>query len=383
VFPLRIEAPTLSLGGVPASVVRVAASHDADLAAADPTVLDVPLVVDFPDGHARGLRLAQLLVDGQPVVTQTNPSGLTNLAWPLAAYVEAGDHQLQARIIDELGLAAESALVPVSISLQVPAAPAGAPLLTQVNSNWPLLAVALTGLGLAAAIGLGAWWWMARRQQLLAEAEADEATVAARPVVRRVVKVNGAAPPAPPEPEPPAARPVARLSLPHVSLPAVSLPSFRWGQRPSLAPPKGVCYFEVVEAGGGGSARPDIDLAAPHLTLGRDAAVADTVFHDRSVSRLHARVVVQDHRVLIVDQGSTSGTWVNYTPVEGAAGCELKHGDLVNLGRVQLRFLRRDAPPANGNGARVVKAQSAAPGIAAHPPTPGAPSAGAPDKARA
>ena len=75
-----------------------------------------------------------------------------------------------------------------------------------------------------------------------------------------------------------------------------------------------------------GAPRPDIDLAAPHLTFGRDAALAETVFHDRSVSRLHARVVVQDGRVTIVDQGSTSGTWVNYAPVPGEAGCE-RHGN--------------------------------------------------------
>lgn len=384
VFPLRIEAPKISLAGVPASVVRVAASHDADLAAAEPAVLDVPLVVDFPDGHARGVRLAQLLVDGQPVVTQTNPSALNNLAWPLAAYVEAGEHQLQARVIDELGLAAESEPVLVTISMQVPAAPPSPPLLEQVNSNWPLLAVALTGLGLAAAVGLGLWWWLRRRQVLaeaLAEAAALEATVAARPVVRRVKKVaNGAAPPA--EPEATVPRPAARLTLPHVSLPAL-----RWPNRaPALQPARGLCYFEVVEAGGGGAARPDIDLTAPHLTLGRDAAVADTIFHDRSVSRLHARVLVNEQGVTIVDQGSTSGTWVNYSPVQGEAGCTLRHGDLVNLGRVQLRFLRRDAPPPNGNGARVIQAPPAGPGlappaIAGHLPTPGATDAGPRNKA--
>ena len=374
VFPLRVEAPLVSLAGVPASVVRVAASHDADLATADPTVLEVPLVVDFPDGHPRGLRLAQLLVDGQAVLTQTNVSTLDSLAWPLAGHVEAGDHQLQARVIDELGLAAESAPALVSVSVQRPAAPPAPPLMEQVNDNWPLAAVALSGLLLAVGIGVGAWWWLARRQRLAAEAEAAalEAALAAqsRVKVRKVTrspKTNGAAPAAGAAPVEGAAapepKPAARLSLPHVSL-----PTFRWGSRPNLMAPRGLCYFQVVDSGAGAHAgpRPDIDLAAPHLTLGRDAAVADTVFHDRSVSALHARVVVSDGRVTIVDQGSTAGTWVNYTPVPDDGGCELRHGDLVNLGRVQLRFLRRDTPPANGNGARVTPAPAAT-----HSPTAG------------
>ena len=54
-------------------------------------------------------------------------------------------------------------------------------------------------------------------------------------------------------------------------------------------------------------------------------------------------------------------------------------GDLINLGRVQLRFLRRDLP-ANGHGARVIAAPVPAPAVTALPiPTAGV-SAGASDK---
>jgi hypothetical protein len=364
VFPLRVEAPKLTLEGTPPTVVRVASG--ADPSTAYPTVMDVPVNVDFADRHPRGLRLAQLLVNGQAVVTQTNTSELRTFRWSLADYPEGGEYQLQARIIDELGLAAESEVVPVTLSVQAPAAntPSSAlPLpLPLPGRNWRLLWVALGGLGLALAVGLGAWWWLARRQQL-AEAQAafaalDEATMAAPPVPRsQPAQAEAAAAP-------------KAAGRPHVAVPA-----FRWPSRLTLHQPKGLCYFEVVEPGGGGAPRPDIDLVGPHLTLGRDAAVADTVFHDRSVSRLHARVLLQDHCVRIIDQDSTSGTWVNYTPVQGQAGCELQHGDLVNLGRVQLRFLRRDAPPANGNGARVTPA--------APPHGPGPADAGANHKAGA
>ncbi len=368
-FPLRVEAPMLTLAGVPASVVRVAPSHDADPALAEPTVLEVPLGLDFPDNHPRGLRLAQLLVDGQAVVTQTNTLAPSTLAWPLAAVSADGEHQLQVRVIDELGLAAESEVVVVSVSLQVPAAPPDAPLLPQTETSWPLLWVALTGIGLALAVGLGAWLLLARRQRQAAlAAETDLERVPPVHTAGRGVQLNAPAP-----------RTAGRIALPHISWPHVSVPTLRWGSKPVLTRPKGLAYFEVVEAGRGAAPRPDIDVVAPSLSLGRDAAVADTVFHDRSVSRLHARVLLKDRRVRIVDQGSTSGTWVNYSPVQGQAGCELQHGDLVNLGRVQLRFLRRDLP-ANGHGARVIVASAPAPAVPALPiPTAGV-SAGASDK---
>jgi pSer/pThr/pTyr-binding forkhead associated (FHA) protein len=118
----------------------------------------------------------------------------------------------------------------------------------------------------------------------------------------------------------------------------------------------GSAYLEVVEPGGGSAPRPDIELLGSALSLGRDAAMADTIFHDRSVSRLHARLMPVDGGFRLFDAGSTSGTWVNYTPLAAETGHDLQHGDLINLGRVQLRFKRRDAPASNGaNGARVVK----------------------------
>jgi pSer/pThr/pTyr-binding forkhead associated (FHA) protein len=107
-----------------------------------------------------------------------------------------------------------------------------------------------------------------------------------------------------------------------------------------------------VEPGGGSAPRADIELEGEAMTLGRDGAMAETVFHDRSVSRLHARIVALNGVFLIYDAGSTSGTWVNYAQLPAEIGHALQHGDLINLGRVQLRFKRSDAAEAAA-GARV------------------------------
>jgi pSer/pThr/pTyr-binding forkhead associated (FHA) protein len=122
-------------------------------------------------------------------------------------------------------------------------------------------------------------------------------------------------------------------------------------QRPPTPTPHANAYFEVVEPGGGGAPRNNIELSGTVWHLGREATVSDIVFNDRSVSRRHARLeAAPDGAFRIYDEGSTSGTWVNFTLVPVGEGWELRPGDLVNLGRVQLRFKRREimastAPP--------------------------------------
>jgi|GEM_PF-1203705 len=385
VFPLRVEAPTVTLGGLPASLVRVASAAGADPALAVPAELAVPLVVDFPDGHPRGVQSAELVVDGAVVATAPATTTLTALTWPLAGYAASADHVLLVRLIDELGLAAASQALTVTVSLQEPAVVV-APLLPVITPpqvvnrpGWPLLALALTGVLLAAGVGLLAWWTLTRAQRARAAAEA-QALEATRPVaptvpnvtrppsarskprpvrVVRAAPVNNATQQTAPLVLPPALPAAAPAAAPRPSgwaprLPHVNLPAFRWPTRPvavTLAP----AYLEVVESGGGGAPQPNIEVSGPALTLGRDGALAEAIFHDRSVSRLHARLVHVQGVFRLYDAGSTSGTWLNYAPIAAGAGPELHHGDLINLGRVQLRFIRRDAPaPTGSHGARVV-----------------------------
>jgi pSer/pThr/pTyr-binding forkhead associated (FHA) protein len=43
----------------------------------------------------------------------------------------------------------------------------------------------------------------------------------------------------------------------------------------------------------------------------------------------------------LADEGSTAGTWVNYTPVSHE-GTRLEHGDLIHFGRVGYRFMLKE-----------------------------------------
>ncbi len=320
VFPLRVEPPVVSLVNVPAAIQRTGA----DVRTLEPAAYVIAVKVDFPDGHIRSLREAALWVDGEKAVTQSARS-VDSLAWPLTDYAESGVHTLQARIVDELGLLAESAVLTVTVSLETAPAAAPAPLPESRGWLWPLLGT----LAVAGLAGGGAWLWAWYRRR---GPQRDSQPAASPPVltVTQPFRPLGQSKPAAP-----------RLTLPQ--LPRVT--------RAARSDPRSPAYLEVLESGGGGAPRAAIELLSAAVKLGRDPTVADVTFPERSVSRLHARIAETAPGVYqIFDEGSTSGTWVNFTQIPAEGGQVLKDGDVVNLGRVQLRFRQRVTPPAKPAG---------------------------------
>ena len=72
-----------------------------------------------------------------------------------------------------------------------------------------------------------------------------------------------------------------------------------------------------------------------------DYAVADTLyFGPRETSRLHARIVRRWREsapiYVLMDMGSTCGTFVNGRRLEGKSGHTLVHGDVISLGASQI-----------------------------------------------
>jgi hypothetical protein len=78
-----------------------------------------------------------------------------------------------------------------------------------------------------------------------------------------------------------------------------------------------------------------VELRDGEYVIGRHLQ-SDIVIDDSNVSRRHARLVCARGGVLINDMGSTNGTKINGVLVSGDQ--LLQHGDVVNLGTVQLRF---------------------------------------------
>ena len=80
----------------------------------------------------------------------------------------------------------------------------------------------------------------------------------------------------------------------------------------------------------GGQSGKSYAIGEKGLIIGRDPAQCDIVILDPNVSRVHAWVTVKKGEAVIIDRGSTNGTYVNQIKVENAT---LHSGDIIQLGR--------------------------------------------------
>src|SRR5437773_6768709 len=89
-----------------------------------------------------------------------------------------------------------------------------------------------------------------------------------------------------------------------------------------------------------------LPLESGEILIGRKGD-ADVVLNNQHVSRHHAKLVKTADGYFLQDLGSTHGTFVNETRVEGHA---LRHGDKISLGkdRIDLHYIIGDAKPKRG-----------------------------------
>lgn len=78
------------------------------------------------------------------------------------------------------------------------------------------------------------------------------------------------------------------------------------------------------------------NLDRPVIRIGR-ATDNDVVLEDEEVSRCHARVEARGNRWVLMDVGSTNGTFINGRELDGCV--PLERGDLVKLGSHIFKFL--------------------------------------------
>ena len=100
----------------------------------------------------------------------------------------------------------------------------------------------------------------------------------------------------------------------------------------------------------------ELDAEGSTLHLGRDAG-NPIQLHDTEISRRHAEIRRVDDTFLLVDLGSSNGTFVNNERVEQK---ELTSGDQVQLGRTVMLFTGSgDSGPQNiGQRVQIVSAAS-------------------------
>ena len=103
-------------------------------------------------------------------------------------------------------------------------------------------------------------------------------------------------------------------------------------QASAIPPDQPGSYLEVQ-----GTGETLVVALVPGVThIGR-GLVADLRLDENSVSRRHAMLVHDENGTRILDDRSSNGTFVNGRRVNQA---NLKHGDVLLLGRVTLRYLQ-------------------------------------------
>jgi hypothetical protein len=322
-FSLNIKPPEVSIMQPAAgdSITRSTDDPNLPLAEIEPRTQAVTFEVGFPDGFERQLQAVELLVDGVAVLDTCTPP-CNEIVWDIAR-LGAGSHSLRIRVQDQQGMSAESREVPISIAIIVPT-----PIPTPVPTAAP--AVVVTP---APATCEETYSGVQRILRCNPELFAIGALVVAVVALVLVVIVIRRPPPA-----------VAAVARKVKDVTVAFFP----GQMPPAAGREAKATLEVIE--GDESYTLPIELRADSTRMGRDEELVQVAFQNRSVSRLHARIAVErdrqgGERFVLYDEGSTSGSYVNFQPV-GINGQALEDGDIIHLGSLQLKFKVKAAKPA-------------------------------------
>ena len=95
-----------------------------------------------------------------------------------------------------------------------------------------------------------------------------------------------------------------------------------------------------------------IPLALPTMSLGRSPN-SDVVLDSKRASRAHALIEIEGPKVFIVDMHSLNGTLVNGELIDRH---QLAHGDSIEIGTVEMRFVALDQVLSEDEALRLLTA---------------------------
>jgi hypothetical protein len=307
-FSLNVQAPNPIFLSPPAAITRswLPAEKKGEFILTPDTV-EISYLLEFPDNYQRDLAYARLFVDGKLAAENTS-APFDMFTWDINKVESSNTFELKVSVQDTVGLKGETINVPVEII--VPEKPLTwfqrvtqkATLLKII----PLALVLVAGL-LIVLIGLK----IVRRSMTVRTARSHRL-------------------------QDPVTQPVEIAGETVILAPRVESPE-SWPRLPG----GGTALARLVLLSSG---KPDIQ--EPHeiplgefaVTLGSDATKARLLLNYPLVSPLHARVFMdEEKRFHVADEGSASGTWLNYAPVS-KNGAHLEHGDVVQFGKAVFRF---------------------------------------------
>jgi len=74
------------------------------------------------------------------------------------------------------------------------------------------------------------------------------------------------------------------------------------------------------------------DVVPEGACIGREASLADIVINDPRISKRHVWIGLRDNKIVIADQGSRNGTFLNDPKSPRVTEAALEDGDTVILG---------------------------------------------------
>lgn len=286
----------------------------------------IQILVEFSDGHQRPLKASRLYVDGELAVENTSEP-FDTFEWDLTGFEASGRHVLVVEVEDTLGLTRRSIDTPVDINVE----PAETNILkTVLSGNNLLILGGVLAAGAVLVLALGLLGRRAQRQEAATRRSMQDPLT--QPVPQRMDSRGGAAGP----------QTLNRPTWPRYAISSLSSAP-AWLLR---VPDTGGLAATTSSSRISPSSNPAsaIPLSRRETRLGSDEKTVNYKISSPTVSPLHARILqTADGGFLIQDAGSVAGTWVNYSPVP-AKGVILKHGDLVQIGKVAFRFELANPP---------------------------------------
>lgn len=319
---LQLGPPALQIDLPNTTIQRLGDQPDTPLADLQPSQLAVPVQLIWGDNVPLDLLEAVLVVNGQVQAGLSAPllsrDGRLTLEWDIAN-LEAGSYELVVRVTDALGSTQESEPLPITIELSRPELPTVPPLPTatptspvslpvdlpeNLNDSRLLVGAAAGGLGLL-VIGL-----LLRRRR---RRGGQGATDGDRQVLNERLQDLWE-----PDLKPaPAGTPNPLLAV------------------DNTPPSPAGAYLDVLQ--NAPEYTSSIPLPGDNITLGHDPQLVQIAFGDKSVSRLHARIRRRGSDYWLYDEGSATGTFLNFERI-GLAPRLLENGSELHIGRVHLRF---------------------------------------------
>jgi hypothetical protein len=310
-FDLEVLPPNVAFISPPMEIMRTHPEGDeSDSQLLQPNSQPLELLIEYPDGYPRSIKETRLLVDG--VVEQVlTAEPFERFTWDLSEYASEGEHILQAEVEDIIGLSAKTVETSVRVIIGN-TSPGVLRIISQNKTMIAVLLVAISGAILLLVLVVGG---------------------RLRPGVFRELRRQN-------NKSDPVTQPVP-LKQEQPSQPQSSwINRIHWPRR--RVSTKAYAHLITLTDSNQEESSPPISITSSKVTFGRDPDQATHVLDDASVEALHTSLYREKEGTFrLADEGSTAGTWVNYTQVLDG-GTYLEQGDLIHIGRVGFRFVLRD-----------------------------------------